>query len=120
MGSNESVDIGSNRNHTVGANEMMNVALTRTHTIGINDMVNVGVAQEISVGAIRIVTVGVAQMINVGMKHHCHAGNEMILDAPTITIEATKLLKLKCGAGTIEINAGGEITIQGPMVKINC
>lgn len=119
VGANEKVSIGSNRNVSVGSNEMQTIGLTRTHSIGINDMLNVGAAQEISVGGIRIVTVGISQMVNVGMKHSLNAGNQITLSSKKIMLEATEDLTIKCGAGTININAAGVITIQGPLVKIN-
>ena len=70
-------------------------------------------------GGIRLVTVGAAQFISVGMKHNLHAGNEIHMDAPKIVLEAKEMLQLKCGAGTIQIDAAGIITINGPKVKIN-
>ncbi len=120
VGSNETVKIGSNRNTTVGSNDVLSVGLTRTHSVGINEAISVGVAQEISIGAVQIVSVGMTQMINVGLKQKVSAGKEISLKAPNILLEATETLQIKCGAGVIQFDAAGNITIKSPMVKINC
>lgn len=120
VGSNQKVSIGGNHNSTVSKNEVHTVALTRTHSVGINEMINVGAAQEVSVGGIRLVTVGVSQMVNVGMKHSLNAGTEIKLSSKKILLEASQELTLRCGGGTITIDSGGNITITGTLVKINC
>jgi len=119
VGGNESITISGNRNATISGNEVLTVAMTRTQSTGINEMINVGGAQEVTVGGIRLVTVGVSQIVNVGMKHTLNAGTEIKLASKKILLTADQELTLKCGAGTISINAAGVITIQGTLVKIN-
>ena len=117
---NESIKVGNNKDTTVGSNEVLTVGMTRTQSVGINEMINIGAAQELTVGALRMVNVGIAQMINVGMKHSVNAGSQISLIAPKIVLEASEEIKLSCGGGTITIDAGGNITIKGTMVLINC
>lgn len=119
VGNNESVEIGSNRNTTIGSNDVLSVRLTRTHSVGVNEAVSVGIAQEVSIGTVQIVTVGVAQINNIGMKQKTNAGTEISLNAPRIILKATEELTLKCGGGVITFDAAGNITIKGPLVKIN-
>jgi len=120
VGADESIKVGNNRTTTVGSNDVLTVSMTRTHTVGINEMINVGAAQELTVGGLRMVNVGVAQMVNVGMNHTLNAGHQIKLSAPHIVLEASKEIKLSCGGGTITIDSGGIITINGTLVKINC
>jgi hypothetical protein len=120
VGSNETVTVGKNRSATVAMNETTNVGLTRTHSVGVNEMINVGGAQELSVGGLRVVTVGLTQSVNVGTKHSLSAGTSIELSAPKITLQAMQEITIQCGAGRISINAAGIITIEGPLVKINC
>ncbi len=120
VAANESITIGNNRETTVGSNEILTVQMTRTQSVGINEMINVGAAQELTVGGLRMVTVGVAQVINVGKKHTVNAGNQIALSAPKIVLEASEEIKISCGGGSITIDSGGNITIKGTLVKINC
>ena len=120
VGADESITIGGNRNKIVSQSEVTTVALTRTHSVGINEMINVGAAREVTVGGIQLVSVGISQMVTVGLTHTVNAGNKIKHSAPTIILEATKEIQIKCGAGSITIDAAGNITIKGPMVKINC
>lgn len=117
---NEAVTVGQNRTKTVALNEVANVGLTRTHSVGINDSLNVGAAQEISIGGLRVITVGMTQMVNVGTKHALSAGTEIELSAPKIILKATQDITIQCGAGKININAAGIITIEGTLVRLNC
>ncbi len=119
VGNDETVKIGNNRNTTVGSNDVLSVGMTRTHSVGINEMINIGAAQEITVGAVQIVSVGIAQINTIGLKQKTNAGKEISLSAPRILLEATEELTLKCGAGVITFDASGNITIKGPLVKIN-
>lgn len=119
VGNNEEIKIGSNRSTSIDDNDVLSVGLTRTHSVGINEMINIGAAQEISVGAVQIVSVGVAQINTIGLKQKTTAGTEISLSAPRIVLKATEELTLKCGAGVITFDAAGNITIKGPLVKIN-
>ena len=120
VAANESIKVGNNRDTTIGSNEVLTIGMTRTQTVGINEMINIGAAQELTVGALRMVNVGIAQMINVGMKHSVNAGSQISLSSPKIVLEATEEIKLSCGGGSITIDSGGNITIKGTMVLINC
>lgn len=120
VGANESVTIGQNRTAAVAQNETTTVGLMRTHSVGVNEMINVGAAQELTVGGLRMVTVGATQVVQVGTKHSLSAGTEIELSAPKITLKATQEIIIQCGAGKISINAAGIITIEGPLVKLNC
>lgn len=120
VGGNETIAIEKNRSATVAMNETTNVGLTRTHTVGVNEMINVGAAQELTVGGLQIVTVGLTQSVQVGTKHSLSAGTSIELSAPKITLQAMQEITIKCGAGKISINAAGIITIEGPLVKLNC
>ena len=120
VGVNEDIKIGTNRTTKIGSNDTLTVGSSRTQTVSINEMINIGAAQQLSVGGLRLVNVGLAQMITVGLKHMVNAGYEITLNSPTIVLTATKELTLQCGGGTITIDAGGNITINGTTVKINC
>ena len=119
VGNDQQIKIGNNRNTNIGSNDVLTVGMTRTHTVGINEMINIGAAQEITVGAVQIVSVGIAQINTIGLKQKTNAGKEISLSAPRILLEATEELTLKCGAGIITFDSTGNITIKGPLVKIN-
>jgi len=120
VGVNETITIGSNRQTSIGAHEVLTVGSTRTQSVGINEMINVGAAQQVNIGALQLITVGLAQFVNVGVKQSTHAGSEISIDAPKIVLSGTELIELKCGGGSITIDAGGNIVIKGTLVKINC
>jgi type VI secretion system secreted protein VgrG len=63
-------------------------------------------------------TIGGSRQTTVSGGDSLSAGSRTV-QASTITLEATQELTLKCGAGTIKIDAAGMITINGTLVQIN-
>jgi type VI secretion system secreted protein VgrG len=58
-------------------------------------------------------------LVDVGGSAKVYAHGKMDVNANKITITAETMITLKVGGSFIEINPGG-ITIQGPLVRINC
>lgn len=112
VGINEDIKIGNNRTRQVGGNETVSVKQNRKAAVSLNE--------EVTIDGLRMVSVGRSQVIKVGTKHSISAGTEIEVSAPKITLTATQEITIQCGAGRININAAGIITIEGPMVKVNC
>ena len=141
---NETVVVGSNRSVTVGANHTETIASNQVVTVGAAVALTIGAAYQITVGAAMNETVGGAKATEVGAAHiETVGGDRKLMSGAKITLTATDEIELstgaakivlkksgrieitgidvsmQSGAGIVEIDAGGIISIKGPMVKIN-
>jgi type VI secretion system secreted protein VgrG len=144
IGANQTVTIGANQVTSIGGSRATTVANTDAETIGAAKALSIGGAFQVSVGGAMNETVGGAKGTEVGGKHVEVVGVDRIVKAGSnikmsaggnveIKTGGAKVVlkssgkveilgvdvKIQSGAGMIHIDAGGIITIKGPMVKIN-
>jgi type VI secretion system secreted protein VgrG len=93
---NYDIVVENNETHSVGAD--------RTKTVSGNETAHVKKQRNHSVDKAEIISIGENQNISVGT---------------TYTLEVKDQITLKCGASTITMNSGGEITIDGVVVTVN-
>ncbi len=141
---NEQVTVGVNRTLTVGSNQVINIGGNQTETIAIAYVLTIGAGFQVTVGGAMNETVGGAKATEVGLAHAevvggdrtMASGKKIVLTAndeielgtgaakivmkSSGRIEITGVhISINSGAGIVEIDAAGLVTIKGPMVKIN-
>lgn len=144
IGMNDTLTVGLVRTHIVGVNESITVGGAQEVTVGGARAVTVGGAMAYAVGGAMAVAVGgkveeaiggvyelsVGEDMNQSVKKKLKidAGDEIELKTGAASIVMKKDGKIeisgtditmKSSAGKVNIDAGGIITIKGPMVKIN-
>ncbi|MDZ4780355.1 MAG: type VI secretion system tip protein TssI/VgrG [Planctomycetia bacterium] len=144
IGMNDTLTVGLIRTHVVGVNDSITVGAAQEITVGGVRTVTVGGAMNYAVGGAMAIAVGGAVEEAIGGKYELAAGDDMTasikkklkIDAgdeiEIVTGAASIVMKkdgkieisgtdvtMKAGAGKVNIDASGIITIKGPMVKIN-
>jgi type VI secretion system secreted protein VgrG len=119
VGSNEQITIGSNRTENVGSNEQITIGADRTESVGNNEQITIGAKRTTSVGSDDSLTVGGNASVSVSGDISVSGDGKGSGTAMQITITAQTQLTLQCGASQIVLTPA-MITIQGPLVKINC
>jgi type VI secretion system secreted protein VgrG len=139
IGANDSGVVGAIRDWVVRGADKLLVRGERTEemllgleqTVGTKHTLNVVGPSEVRVGADRYVMVEGSVVETVGTEWSVDAGNQVeittgdgaasLLFKKDGTIEIVgKHIVLKAGAGKVEIDRGGNVLINGSLVKINC
>lgn len=105
------VKIDKDLNVKLGAD--MNMAVTGALGLEVTEAVQVKGSQGVKVSS------GQAMDLHVGQTLNMTATSAVSLKGMSITIEGDSQITIKAGAGTITLGPAG-VTIDGPMVKINC
>ena len=122
VGNNEKVKIGVNQNLKVGSNKQETIGLTSLKNVGIAQMTNIGAAYNLNVGAVWMSNVGFMHMHNVGSSYKITVGkvytNEVGAATHKLDSEGNQVLTAAGGAGLINMDKDGVITIKAKKIKI--
>lgn len=105
------VKIDKDLNVKLGAD--MHVAITGALGLEVTDAIAIKGSQAIAISS------GQAMDLKVGQTLNMTATSAVSLKGMSITLEGDSQITIKAGAGTITLGPAG-VTIDGPMVKINC
>ncbi len=122
VGNNEKVKIGVNQNLRVGANKQETIGLTSIKFVGIAQMTTIGALYNLNVGATWMSNVGFLHTHNVGSSYKITVGslytNEVGASSHKLDKEGNQVLTAAGGAGIINMDKDGVITIKAKKVKI--
>jgi type VI secretion system secreted protein VgrG len=130
IGDNRTEDVGKNEKVSIGINQNLKVGSNKQETIGLTSLKNVGIAQMTNIGATYILNVGGMWMSNVGFMHMHNVGssykitvgkvytNEVGAATHKLDSEGNQVLTAAGGAGMINMDKDGVITIKAKKIKI--
>ena len=122
VGVNEKVKIGVNQNLKVGSNKQETIGLTSIKSVGIAQMTNIGAMYNLNIGAMWMSNVGFLHMHNVGSSYKITVGsiytNEVGGATHKLDSEGNQILTAAGGAGLINMDKDGVITIKAKKIKI--
>ena len=122
VGNNEKIKIGVNQSIKIGSNKQETIGLTSVKNVGIAQMTNIGAAYNLNVGAMWMSNVGFMHMHNVGSSYKITVGslytNEVGAATHKLDSEGNQILTSAGGAGTINMDKDGVITIKAKKIKI--
>ena len=122
VGNNEKIKIGVNQSIKIGSNKQETIGLTSVKNVGIAQMTNIGAAYNLNVGAMWMSNVGFMHMHNVGSSYKITVGslytNEVGGATHKLDSEGNQILTSAGGAGIINMDKDGVITIKAKKIKI--
>ena len=122
VGVNEKVKIGVNQSLKVGSNKQETIGLTSIKSVGIAQMTNIGAMYNLNIGAMWMSNVGFLHMHNLGSSYKITVGsiytNEVGGATHKLDSEGNQILTAAGGAGLINMDKDGVITIKAKKIKI--
>jgi type VI secretion system secreted protein VgrG len=111
IGGNHSSDIGGDQKGNVGGSKLLDVAKTLLQNVGIASNEGVGVSKSLEVGQTYSIKVGKAISTQVGETSTEEVGKSM-------TVAVGEVYELTCGASTIHVDSGGNVTISATKIQL--
>ena len=118
VGNNQSESIGKNKTIDVAENHTESIGKDKTMDVGDNHKENIGKNTTISIGKNMDLTIGKDRQESVGGKHTEDVSKEYGLQAKSISMTADKEIILKTGSAKLIMKSNGDITLSGKNINV--
>ncbi len=118
IGGAQSTTVGKNLSETVGETRSVSVGKSNSLSVGKSDSKTVGAASSLEVGKSRSVSIADGLSVSVGTNTNHDSGENHVIKAKKIAIEAKDELVIKVGKAKVEMKKNGDIKINGKKINL--